>query len=155
MKRLLIILLMFLTILLTANELDIKELPETPPKWWYELTDYEKYELLKKTHDEAIILVNRLNNNKNEDKETVKQIDKTKRYLEGYNPFYPKWSVGLTGAVVFDWNMELERLYLNTQIGLDFYIYFLKGKFYIKPGIIIQPYHNFGGGVSFGLGVVF
>lgn len=159
---------MLLTVLLTVNSQEIKRLPEDPPEWWYKMNDHEKYKLLRATHDIAVeqnIKLGEMNNqskiNIEEDEKTLKNIEKNRKFLEDYNPFYPKWgfSFGATGLLGIDKNYNIVDMknFLQTDliINIDFYKFFWKGRVFIRPGLNLKVYENVSGGLSFSLGFIF
>jgi hypothetical protein len=150
---------MILTILPMAKSQ--KQLPETPPSWWHDLSDTEKYQYFKAAHDKAIEMVAfakiKVEENKIEDKEKLLlMLEENKKFLENYKPFYPRWGFSLGINFLASYNKEAaiikEMLQFDLIINTDFYIFFFKGRFFINPKINIKIYENIGGGLGVSIG---
>lgn len=144
-----------------ANSLT--NLPDKAPEWWHELSAADKYQYFKKAYDKAVEMTALAKKKIEEDKadieiekETLKMLEENRLFLEKYIPFYPRWGFSFGSTFVVGANQDgvtlKEILGIDLTIDADFYVFFFKGRFFIKPGINVKIYENIGGGISFACG---
>lgn len=131
------------------------ELPIRAENWWYELNDQEKWELFRKHFNNELILLESLKNSTIELKNVEKIIENNNNFLKKYKPFYPKFGFNLNFLAGLNYNNNINKIFVDVYGNINFMIFFLKGRFFLMPGIDVKIYDGFGGGINFGIGVLF